>query len=88
MTIKQIEAMQHAIGIKKDRIKYHKYIAFRNHFCCNVTNCDDWEDLVHQGYAERGEEKKSEGYTGRYYHVTDKGLSLLSKLMMIVILKG
>ena len=77
--------MQHAIGIQKKRIRYHKYVPFRNHFCCNVTNCDDWEDLVSQGLAERGKETESGGYTGRYYHVTEKGLEFLSKLMMVKI---
>ena len=86
VTVSQIENMQHAIGIKKDRIKYHKYVAFRNHFCCNTAKCDDWEDLVQKGFARRG--KDVEHYPARYYHVTEEGLSFLGKLMMIKIVEG
>ena len=84
ISIKQLDYMKHAIGLRKDRIKRHKYEYFRNYYSLSVI-CPVWEDLVSKGFAySRGNESHySEG--GKVYSVTRKGMDLLEELTMVKI---
>lgn len=69
--LQKIEIMEHALGNKT---------FYRNHYACG-PGADSFEliqELVESGFMEEG--KKIADYSNtqmRYYHVTDKGKSLV-----------
>jgi hypothetical protein len=83
ISLKQIKAMIHAIGFRRDKVKRGKYIALLNYYCLYEPG-EDWEKLVQLGLATKNLSCDSKA---TYYHVSDDGLMILSRLLDVRIIE-
>ena len=77
--MRQFELMAHAIGFRRELIKYNKYKCYRNHFTISETDCSstraDLEYLVEKGLMKsRLLERQI------VYHVTEWGFILFAEV--------
>lgn len=80
ITYDMIEEMQHCIGFDKNivtGIKHRVMYAYRNHYCDHKDNWK-WNALVEMQLAHISNVNSETGIC--FYHLTNKGLSFLSKL--------
>ena len=79
----KIRIMLHALGISHTRNgdyvqpnkRYRPYPeSYRNYY--QIEDCEDWNDLVSKGYAE----KRESSLNLKYYFVTSKGKEYLKEL--------
>lgn len=75
-TLKKIELMNHALGIKQREFRKNqsRNICYRNYFY-SKKNDEIWEELVKQGYAT-----KISYQGGIKYLVTRKGMDYLERI--------
>lgn len=90
VTVKQINKMCHATGLRKDRIKYRKCISYRNYFSTGPGGDDVklLDVLVELGLMRKRPDHLDELDKGWIYHVTEKGFKFLSETLGIKIIKG
>lgn len=81
LSLQQIEKMQHAIGLGREKLKKSRYSAYRNHFVVGKTD-EDWEYLVGIGYATK-REFENEKQIG--YYVSNTGAKYLTCLFGCII---
>lgn len=76
LTVRQIEKMQHAIGLKNAG-KRGKYKMYRNYYDAGAIDFE-WDMLVVHGFAKRESSDK-----GVVYRVTPEGIKLLERIMLL-----
>ena len=83
--LRQFELMAHAIGFNRDKIKYNKYKAYRNHFSTSEDSSDykDLNNLAKKGYMI--ERKCNFTCGGIIFHVTKKGFNLFEKMYICTV---
>lgn len=81
---KYIALATHAIGLDlKNPYKRHGrlfYIPYRNYYDASSKDCEVWDVMVREGYAEAGRKDK---YGGRTYWLTRKGMDWLGEKLQI-----
>jgi len=82
ITQRQINYMKHALGFRNDRIKGRKnlvYKAYRNYFATR-RGCDGFDSLVDLESKGFMVSKPYEREDSFIFHVTNKGIEILSKI--------
>ncbi len=81
-----ISFAKHAIGLDNNKpYKRHGklfYKPYRNYYDASINDCEVWEVMANNGYAERG---RKDRYGGRMYWLTRKGLDWLGEKLGIKI---
>lgn len=81
-----VKLAKHAIGLdRKWPYKRHGrlfYKPYRNYYGASVKDCETWDIMVANGYAEAG---RKDRYGGRMYWLTRRGLDWLGEKLGIQI---
>lgn len=82
-----ISFAKHAIGLDDNNKPYKRhgklfYKPYRNYYGASFNDCEVWEIMANNGYAERG---RKDRYGGRMYWLTRKGLDWLGEKLGIKI---
>lgn len=81
---KCISLATHAIGLdhKKPYKRHGRYFyrPYRNYYDASIKDCEIWDVMVDDGYAEAG---KMDRYGGRMYWLTRKGLDWIGEKLKI-----
>lgn len=81
-----ISYAKHAIGLDNNKpYKRHGelfYKPYRNYYDASFNDCEVWEIMANNNYAERG---RKDRYGGRMYWLTRKGLDWLGEKLGIKI---
>ena len=86
ITEKQLGYMKHAIGYERKAVKRGKYNAYRNRFITNDLD-GNWQKLVENGFAEGAPFNGGGGDNPRIYWVTEKGYTLLERILEVKIVR-
>lgn len=77
ITLTQYGLMCHVIGFERGRVRYGKYDAYRNHFCCHIdSDRTDWNNIIRNNLATK---KASPERKNVYYSLTNKGIELIAR---------
>lgn len=81
LSLRQIEKMEHAMGVSHDRVKKRRYEAYRNRYIVSHPD-DDWEELISLGYAIKREFEIEKQIA---YYVSELGMKYLGCMFGCII---
>ena len=85
INLEGVRKMKHALGFDNVSPKRGKFSAYRNYYDSGGKQDPDWDEMVEQGYAKRGEGTGC--YKGWWYSVTPEGIKLLEGIVGVRIVE-